>query len=251
MKILKKSTAVLLALLIAFSAMSVAAAAEDGAPAEGREPFIAKEADCRIDLEYKDYVFRSEKVKMTAVGSYIDITETEAAPVEGDVRLVPVKWTAKQDDTVIDNGDWTELRTEQTTVVNTEKVKINDGSDSVEVVVEVEFAKQEYKDGKWETIGEYTGSNKIVVKAETTTSFFSRLIAVLLNPLRSLDWMGGRFGPGVVSKAINDFIEEHWHRGKVVSTSEGDSVVGSVVEALGAIVIMIVEFFEDIFPWSR
>ena len=148
---MRKPTAFLLALIIAFSAMAVTAAAD------GREPFTGREADCRIDFAAAS-VTVGETVEMMAVGSSIDLFESDTVPVEGDTRLIPVKWTAKRadNDKVIDSGEWTNSRTAESDRIETADVELERGTDPVAIVVEVVFAKQEYKDGEWETTGEYT-----------------------------------------------------------------------------------------------
>lgn len=207
MKKMRKPTAFLLALIIAFSAMAVTAAAD------GREPFTGREADCRIDFKAAS-VTVGEMVEMTAVGSYIDLFESDTVPVEGDIRLVPVKWTAKRADNgkVIDSGEWTDSRTVESGRIETADVELERGADPVAIVVEVVFAKQEYKDGEWETTGEYTGSNTIEVRTNSRNA-----LAFLSTILKFLFTTSGRFGLAYVARAINVFIRTRVTSGNLFS----------------------------------
>ena len=186
MKIMSKPTALLLVLIIAFSAMGITAVAEGGLAVEEREPFFCKKEDCIVELE-TDRINRGDSVRMTAKGCYIDIFETDTAPVEGDIRFIPVKWRARliENDKIIDSGEWTELQTSQTDIVKTGNVFFINDKESVDVGVEVDFIRQEYKNGKWETVGGHSDSNRFTLKliTENMQNAMNKLRMIIIMPV--------------------------------------------------------------------
>ena len=224
MRALKKTVSVLLAIIMALSAVSISVAAEEteisaGEPAvtEEREPYIGIKEDCRIDLDYTDRVVKGDTVKMTAIGSYIDgYSETEIIPVDGDVRIIPMKWTARRVDTgeIVDSGEWPSELTIKTKSIETAGMTIDRGAAPVDVEVEVEFLRQKYENGSWEDLDSFTLSKAFTVSSEPTA--FQMILINLINLLLSIpipilvisfpfDFFGG-FGPSAVSRLINIII---------------------------------------------
>ena len=147
-----------------------------------RDAFIGKKEDCRIDLAYSGSVEKGQKIKLTAVGSFIDAASSDAdtTPVEGDVRFVPYEWYAKQTDTglIVASGDWVgNGRTIKTATIDTTGVSVKAGDNPVDVSVEVLFVQQEYVNGKWKTIGKYLDSNSFPVKPPATG--FQKILQIL------------------------------------------------------------------------
>ncbi len=239
MRAFKKPVSVLLAVIMAFSAVSISAAADEteisaGEPAvtEERDPFIPKPEDCWVGLDRYEAV-KGESVNITAFGSYID-TFTQGVlvtPVEGDVRMIPVKWTAKQVDSDRDvgSGEWTNEATVETATVDTLLLIFTTIDAIVTVRVEVEFVIQQYENGSWNTTGTFTDSN--IFYAATSAEYFKFVsynpwIGSIGSPdidwanwrsviafIKSIDWAGGRFSIAYVARAVNIFFNTHFTSG--------------------------------------
>ncbi|MBR3439789.1 MAG: hypothetical protein IKH13_09840 [Clostridia bacterium] len=184
-------------------------------PAESREPFFCKEEDCIVWFD-SIYITKGESVKMTAAGCGIDISEPDIAPVEGDIRFIPVKWRATQIDfgKTIDSGEWTEQKTVQREIVKTGKVVFETLEGLVDIRVEVDFIRQEYKNGTWETVGELTDSSRFTVEttSEATRNYLDELRrrAELLRLLILLPFE--RFKDFVVFLTHVDWSSVDWSR---------------------------------------
>ncbi|MBQ6264812.1 MAG: hypothetical protein IJK60_05125 [Clostridia bacterium] len=138
-----------------------------------RDKFIGKKEDCRVDISYSGSVEKGQKVKITAVGSFIDAASSDAdkTPVEGDIRFVPHEWYAKQTDTgiIFTYGDWHGSGlTVKSATVDTAGVTVKAGDKPVDVSIEVLYIQQEYKNGKWTSIGKYYDSNTFPVNPPAT-----------------------------------------------------------------------------------
>ena len=138
-----------------------------------RDPFIGKKEDCRVDLSYSGSVEKGQKIKLTAVGSFIDAASSDAdtTPVEGDVRFVPHEWYVKQSDTgkIIDHGDWVGSgKTIKTATIDTSGAEVSAGDKPVDMTVEVLYIQQQYVNGKWKSIGKYIDSNTFPLQPPAT-----------------------------------------------------------------------------------
>lgn len=151
-----------------------------------RDAFTGKKEDCRVDLIYEGSVTKGAKIKVTAVGSYIDAATSNAdtTPIEGDVRFIPMKWYAKQADTgiIVANGEWTSSLTVKSDVVDTSSVTVEKGKGPVDVRVEVEFVQQQYVNGSWKTISKYVDSNTFPVSpGSTNTQKITQIFTGIIN----------------------------------------------------------------------